>query len=270
VLNELNINGVNVEIKKQNHNGNLEQATDNQIASLNTKAKIAGAAKALSTFNSNEKLEWALHMKNEGKKLFDAGSYNEAMSVYVETLTASDFRNSLNIEKVVIPILCNLSACSIELNDWSKSLKFCEQAIQLRPCCAKAHLRSGISFYYLQDYGEALKSFKVARSLATKQSSEQLNSLEYLHEKDLNKIETLIKKVKVGLKKDKEDYNKQKQRLTKAFTSSSNKTVVEIIDNKIVNNINYYLLLYSAVKIFFSFVGAIIKNTLEFIGILFK
>ena len=48
-----------------------------------------------------------------------------------------------NIDSVIMPVLCNMAACCIQLKAWSKAILFCNQALQLRPNCAKAWMRKG-------------------------------------------------------------------------------------------------------------------------------
>jgi hypothetical protein len=48
-----------------------------------------------------------------------------------------------NVENLVIPVLCNMAACCMQLKEWAKAAMFCDQALQLRPQCIKALMRKG-------------------------------------------------------------------------------------------------------------------------------
>jgi len=60
---------------------------------------------------------WATSTKEEAKRFFTSGRYEEAMQLYVQCLAAADFSTSEvnddnvksnNIETLVLPVVCNL------------------------------------------------------------------------------------------------------------------------------------------------------------------
>ena len=50
------------------------------------------------------------------KNIFFKGHVSDAMNKYTEALTASDFsKTSGNVDILVLPVLCNLAACCIQI-----------------------------------------------------------------------------------------------------------------------------------------------------------
>jgi hypothetical protein len=110
---------------------------------------------------------------NDNFFLLLTGLVADAMNKYTEALTASDFsKASGNLDVLVIPVLCNLAACCIQIGDlvfkslfrtitvtfvspnrtfftsatteeYGKGVRFCDQALALKPDCGKAHMRRG-------------------------------------------------------------------------------------------------------------------------------
>jgi tetratricopeptide (TPR) repeat protein len=50
-----------------------------------------------------------------------------------------------NVDTLVVPVLCNMAACCMQLKYFAKAAMFCDQALALRPLCAKALMRKGIN-----------------------------------------------------------------------------------------------------------------------------
>jgi tetratricopeptide (TPR) repeat protein len=66
------------------------------------------------------------------------------------------FGSSSNVDSVVIPVLCNLAACAIQLKQWPKAVQLCQQAIQLRPDCVKALYRQGLALVQAGEFERAM------------------------------------------------------------------------------------------------------------------
>ncbi len=193
VLKELNTGGVSVEVKRQRPDGRLESTRPNELATLGTKAKLANTANLLNKLSVEERLVWALEMKNHGNEFYSQQKYFEAMNTYVEALTASSFGGSINkdgpdgnVDCMVIPVLCNLSACCIQLNEWSKAIQFSQQAIDLRPNCLKAQLRKGVALLKINEYSDAMACFRVCTDAQQQHQQQKNNTTEPAAASDKN------------------------------------------------------------------------------------
>eukprot|EP01039_Chlorochromonas_danica_P005666 gene5666-6248_t len=148
--------GMTVEIKRPTADGLLQPVAAQDMKLLTTRAQVASSAQLLQHLSSEEKLDWAIETKLEGNALYQEGRYEEAMGRYVQALAATNFHEGGgvgggggagggggggNVDSLVIPVLCNLAACSMRLGQWSKAILFCDQAIALRPFCLKALYR---------------------------------------------------------------------------------------------------------------------------------
>ena len=71
------------------------------------------------------------------------------------------------VQTVVVPVLCNLAACCIQLGEWNKAVSFGEQAVLLRPHCSKAQLRKGLGLLRLGEHELALRCFTLAQISAS-------------------------------------------------------------------------------------------------------
>jgi tetratricopeptide (TPR) repeat protein len=152
--------GMDVEIKRQCSNGELRPTYSNELEALHTKSKIASTAQLLQRLNSeSEKLEWALETKREGNALFARRDFAAATAKYVEALTATDLHCDENVQVLALPALCNLCACSLELQQWHKCVLFADQALALRANCQKALYRKAVALFRLGDFDEAIALF---------------------------------------------------------------------------------------------------------------
>jgi tetratricopeptide (TPR) repeat protein len=175
MLKQMNKSGVSCEITRQNKHGILEPVKEAEIKTLTTKSTIATTASLISRLSTAEKLEWAIETKDEGNDLYQRNEYLAAMEKYVECLTASDFGQkpseeevalkshdkSNNIDELVLPVLCNLAACCIQLQQWQKGVLFCDQALRIKPETIKVLYRQGICFVQTGEYQSAMKNFQL-------------------------------------------------------------------------------------------------------------
>ena len=125
---------------------------------------------------SQEKLDWAESHRKKGNELFVKGKYKEAMDVYLTCLVAIEKPKSNNrskdcsvsdmtdeewedtVEKLVkLPVLLNLSACSLKLGMFKKTCQFCDFGIELESgkSSAKLYFRRGKAKISLTEYDEA-------------------------------------------------------------------------------------------------------------------
>eukprot|EP01031_Cornospumella_fuschlensis_P026246 gene26246-31705_t len=250
-MSDINNGGVSVELKRQTEHGILAPVQDQEMKALGTKSRLASTAQLLEKLNPEEKLEWAMETKDEGNQLFAEEKYAEAMEKYVEALAASDFGSKTkkkvkfadddndqscasdigpvltegNVDELVVPILSNLSACCMRLQQWHKAISFAEQALLLRPICPKALYRMGKSQLQMAEYKKAKESLLRAKEIMDQQSTstqseEQLSSVPesyLLSEADYKTIPGLVGKANEGIKKDRQAAENMKKSLQRAF-----------------------------------------------------
>lgn len=181
-------NGMNVEFKRQMGNGEYQNATEKDLGLLNSKALIASTAMKISGMDEDSKLNTALDLKLEGNELFKTKNYELALKTYLQALSASNFggvsessspsSSAGNVDALIVPVLGNMAACCLQINEYVKVVKFCEQILLLRPNNFKASLRKGMGFYYLKEYDLSLESLKHAQFVITEsmKSNESTNS----------------------------------------------------------------------------------------------
>jgi hypothetical protein len=269
LMKEMNKSGISCEITKKNQHGILEPVRQEELNTISTKSQIATTAQLVSRLKEEEKLEWALETKNEGNELYQKNEYVQAMQKYVECLTASNFGSSApqtdtkesscpatnsNIDELILPVLCNLSACCIQLKEWQKCVLFAEQALKLRPDAIKALYRQGIAYVNIGEYQTAIKNFHLILKLLKKEKKEKelersrsgdadseddndgedkrnpnsisisyttQSTVNSLNDKEMKNLLYHVTKAKRGINKDQERYQQQKEGLRKAFPSSS-------------------------------------------------
>lgn len=240
--------GMGVDIKRQRDDGVMVDAREHELASLGTKSTVASTAGLLKKLTPVERLEWAIETKNEANVFYKEKKFREAMGKYVECLAATDFgskeaedasesRSGGNVEVLVIPVLCNLAACCIQVEEFSKAVAFSEQAIILRPECTKAQLRKGLGLTRIGEFELALECFAIVQKIAVVEgrtaqgegaaaSEEGLiedpaASLKNLSPADWDRLPALILQARRGQRQHKEQWKRQKQSLAKAFAKNS-------------------------------------------------
>ncbi len=259
IVEEMNKNEyMDVVIKRKMPDGSFVDASAASMSVLSTQAKVATQAQALMGATKEERTKWAIEMKNYANSLYAEHQYADAMEKYVEALTASDFgtkqkesaissdnkgTESLNqdaridednIDVLVIPVLSNLAACSIQLQQWKKAEKFCQQAIDLRPNCAKAYMRKGIALFNLGDYNDAKQALLTARNVS---NSSKEDTVLAINEHDDQRITILLNKIQTQLNVEKANMLKQKAKLKELFDKNSKKSLrVEPIKGNSSNN----------------------------------
>jgi tetratricopeptide (TPR) repeat protein len=251
--------GMDVAVKRQGKNGEIHEAKPAELETLSTKSRIASTAQLLSKLSDEEKLEWARETKHQGNTYFAEGQFSMAMKEYVDALTASKFDDDSNIDCLVVPVLCNLAACCIELHEWGKAVQFCEQAIDLRPFCSKAYLRKGLAFLRIYEYQRALEDLKRAEQFSllsslnvhgiggsNEQRDDEATPFDsvpntpasptynvdssidkidhrFLSQRDRQRIPSLIAEAKRGIMKNREAHLRQRRSLAKGFEMQNTK-----------------------------------------------
>jgi len=264
--------GMSCQIKRKLPDGSLIDADSKQLNSLSTKSRLAYAAQNLKDMPEEEKLKWAIEMKNYANEMYAKGSVQDAMEKYVEALSASNFgkktkdsdksdgigadakmesndttddiddaeiddivafdcdeQESLgNVDSLIIPCLCNLAACCIQLKHFSKALKFSAAALELRPYCGKALMRSGMALVQCAEYSRAVAMLEKAllveegiMEMAEGTEGDTGNRKNYhvmpVSEADRHRIPLLLEKARRGMDSNKKQLNRQKKQMEKVF-----------------------------------------------------
>lgn len=211
--------GIKPQFKRQMPDGTLIDTDVSYLDFLHQQARLASTAQAIYGASDEAKTEWAIAMKDYANALYREGHFSKAMEKYVECLTASKFSSEIsetdsslpdNIDNLVLPVLCNLSACCIQLKEWGKAIKFCEEALKLRPRCVKAIIRYGKAQLQLGEYSRAIESLSRGESIINDDTNQEYNG-------DLQQIQQLLKQANVGLEKEKRADIRRKNALMKAF-----------------------------------------------------
>lgn len=192
--------GVHIDLQKQLADGTYEHASDKDLYLLNSKTMLLSAAQTFKDMKFDDKLKAAIDLKNRGNRLFQKGDYPAAQELYLQALTASEFGTSSanksqdtdesmiqssdtddNIDELVVPVLCNMAACALKLDQFVKAARFCDEALRLRPLCKKALLRRGVAFLHLKEYDLCISSLEQAKEVI----SSELNVTEVVPQSHL-------------------------------------------------------------------------------------
>jgi len=258
VFQEIQSNGIDCDIKKKDQYGNLVSVRTNELEALGTKSIIASTSKLLTKLTKTEQLAWALDTKDEANELFKRCLFKDAMSKYVEALSAADFGNKDkvdskvdeinnkeesihlltdgNVDRLIIPVLCNLAACCIELKEWRKTISFSEQALLLRPSCYRALLRKGIGYLNLGEYKLSIDSFTavdeyIKRMVAGNSEEHELKTLLLeLSPTEINKLPHFMLQARKGVQRQRKQLLQQRSSLIKAFNRHHDKDASVVVN----------------------------------------
>jgi tetratricopeptide (TPR) repeat protein len=215
VVDSLEKSGIKPQFKRQLSDGTLVDADTSYLDLLNAKTRIANTAQTIHGASQVDKTLWAIEMKNFANMLYEHKRYREALEKYMECLTASNFGKSSssegmtqeatdsNIDDMIVPVLCNMAACCLQLQDWGKASRFCEEALKLRPKCLKATIRYCKALFHLGEYNLVVKKLKEV-TIADE-------------EKEKRQIEDLMRQARQGIATEKKAEERQKKALMKAF-----------------------------------------------------
>ncbi|KAF3327960.1 tetratricopeptide repeat protein 1 [Carex littledalei] len=135
--------------------------------------------------------------KTQGKKLFSAGNYEEALSQYELALViSSEIPSSEEIRSMCH---ANRAICFSKLGKYEETIKECTKALELNPSYIKALLRRGEAHEKLEHYDEAITDMKKIAELdpSNEQAIRALRRLEPLAAEKREKMkEEMIGKLK--------------------------------------------------------------------------
>lgn len=223
--------GMHVDLKKKLADGTYDHASDKDLSLLNSQTMLLSAAQNFKDMDFDAKLKAAIDLKNRGNKLFQNGDYPAALELYLQALTASEFGGSKNnnnsnsdensssksnIDELVVPVLCNMAACTLKMGQFVKAARFCDEALQLRPRCLKALQRRGFAFLQLKEYDLSVASLEQAKALLTEGGGDSAHGTAA----DRKAIERQLLLARQGRKEERQRLKTQRENLQRAFGTS--------------------------------------------------
>lgn len=194
-------------------------------------------------------MEWAKEQRQRGNQLYSRKEYKEAIDVYLTCLIAIDTNRNYSTPSVLeeeeeeednewiqrieneikLPVLMNISACSLKLGMHRKTCSFCNMAIEIKAGSThpKVYFRRGKSHMLLGLYTRAKFDFeKCLQLLDNNDDDKSMNDKQLLsrnnNEKDaIQKELTTLYQLMDAAKKNKMRQKEAMQRILGGKTSIS-------------------------------------------------
>lgn len=144
-----------------------EEMQEEMMTKAAAQKRLGACADHVKDMPREDKLAWALEVKNRANSLYLANSFQDAAKLYNDCLVAldldgTDAENREVQEKLQLPVCTNLAACMIEMNQCHRCIEICDMAIEVDELSAKANYRRGLAHYRLGNHKKARPSFEVA------------------------------------------------------------------------------------------------------------
>jgi len=132
-----------------------------------TQRRLGAVANHVQGMSRDQKLAFALSLKEQGNELYAERQFEEAARVYNDSLCALDLDGSAEekaeaASKLQLPVCTNLAACTIEMACYTRTVEVCNMALGVDPTCIKALYRRGLALYRLGDHATARPDFEAA------------------------------------------------------------------------------------------------------------
>jgi len=142
-----------------------------------TQKRIGACAEHVKNMSREEKLSWALELKDRANVFYTSCNFEEAAKLYNDCLVAMDFGDSEAEKREVqrklqLPVCTNLAACMIEMGLYVRCIEMCDIALSIEPDSSKAVYRRGLAHYRLGDHESARPDLEKALRLIDAQASE--------------------------------------------------------------------------------------------------
>lgn len=129
--------------------------------------RLGACADHVQNMNRQEKLDWALEMKDQANALYTSSKFDDAAKLYNDCLVALDLEGSEEEKAEVatrlqLPVCTNLAACMIEMGRYGRCIEICNLALSVDSQCPKALYRRGLAHYRLGDHSSARPDFEAA------------------------------------------------------------------------------------------------------------
>lgn len=111
-----------------------------------------------------------IHTKKvEGVKLFNQGSYEEAIKVFESILLMNPNDEMYFLDECLMnSVFSNMSSCYLRLKNYSKAMEYAEICIKLKPKWPKGYYRKGMVFFEQENYVDSATSFYMGCELDPK------------------------------------------------------------------------------------------------------
>jgi tetratricopeptide (TPR) repeat protein len=190
----------------------------------------------VSVLSPKEKLQWAERHRQEGNTLYFKQQYKEAMDVYLTCLVALDKspQNSSNEagniaynnidweqkmeQQVKLPVLLNLSACTLKLGMLKKTCAFCDLALDLDigKTSSKLYFRRGLAKASMGLYAEGKQDLTMSMDILRKQESDEASN-DLVDKNEICKMKQAVEKEMLRLESLVVSAEKNHQRQTRAM-----------------------------------------------------
>lgn len=139
---------------------NPEEMENELMTRASAQKRIGACADHVKGMKRDEKLRWALDLKDRANEFYSSSNFDEASKLYNDCLVALDMEGSpeQNAEvatKLQLPVCTNLAACMIEMGRYDRCIEICNLALSVDPQCAKALYRRGLAHYRLGEHKRA-------------------------------------------------------------------------------------------------------------------
>lgn len=197
------------ELQKRLPNGNTIKADERDTAVADMESKFKQAATEVQDLTDQQKFEWAQLQRQAGNELYQQKDYKEAIDVYLTCLVVkSETTNSQFLERVFLPVMNNLAACTLHLSHFNKTVTFCTMALEEsglpnRPdLIAKLYFRRGKARRLTGEYASAEQDLEKAKVLLLEGAEAQQPTAEYRAvEKELHLVNRSVEEAeKIELK----------------------------------------------------------------------
>mmetsp|Transcript_51676 Transcript_51676/g.82110 ORF Transcript_51676/g.82110 Transcript_51676/m.82110 type:complete len:311 (+) Transcript_51676:108-1040(+) len=184
-----------------------------------TQKRLGACAEHVKNMNRDEKLRWAIELKDQANQFYNNQNFEEAARLYNDCLVALDLdgdpEENREVQlKLQLPVCTNLAACTIEMARYQQCIEICNIAIDVDPKCAKALYRRGLAHYRLGDHVSARPDFEAALREARTTREE----MEYGEEP--RALDDLIRRVTVYLGNIRQYSHKERERCQKMWTKT--------------------------------------------------
>lgn len=118
------------ELQKRLPDGSTIPATKDEIAAADFKTKLEQSAKFVSQLESSvDRQYWVEQQRLRGNDVFRQGDYKDAMDIYLTCLVVKENTPDF-VRDTFLPVLNNLAQCTLQLGMHTKTILFCEMALE--------------------------------------------------------------------------------------------------------------------------------------------
>mmetsp|Transcript_10183 Transcript_10183/g.18568 ORF Transcript_10183/g.18568 Transcript_10183/m.18568 type:complete len:330 (-) Transcript_10183:196-1185(-) len=144
-----------------------EEMQHELMSRASTQRRLSACADHVKNMSREEKLLWALDLKDKGNESYHASKFEEAARLYGDCLVALHFEgtpeeNGEVASRLQLPVCTNLAACLIEMGGYERCIEICNIALTVDSKAVKAIYRRGVAHFRLGVYKSARSDFEAA------------------------------------------------------------------------------------------------------------